>query len=181
MTPEGRIIHLVVFDRDGTLVDDVPYNRDASRVVARDGAFSAVAGARSRGMSTAVITNQSGVARGLLQMDQVEQVNRRVDELFGAFDTWGVCPHGPEDGCRCRKPAPGLLLDVIAAMGVAASQTLMVGDRVADVGAARAADVLGALVPSPSTEPHAYDLADYVLAGIDELEQLLATLTRRAS
>ncbi len=181
MTSAGRIIRLVVFDRDGTLVDDVPYNHETSHVVARDGALAAVAGARSRGMRTAVVTNQSGIARGLLTTDQVERVNRHDDDLFGPFDAWGVCPHGPDDGCACRKPAPGLLLEVTAATGVAVSQALMVGDRAADVGAARAADMPGVLVPSPSTEPHAYDLADHVLAGMDELEDLLVTLTRRAS
>lgn len=181
MTKPLGTIRVVVFDRDGTLVDDVPYNGDPARVVARHGADAAVAAARARGLETAVATNQSGIARGYLTVDEVDRVNRRVDELFGPFDAWAVCPHGPDDGCRCRKPAPGLLLDVARATGSAPSAMLVVGDRSADVGAARQAGSIGVLVPSPSTEPHAYELADHVLAGLDELAPLLERLTRRAS
>jgi histidinol-phosphate phosphatase family protein len=181
VTASVEVIQVVVFDRDGTLVDDVPYNGDAARVVARRGAAAAVAAARAGGRATAVVTNQSGIARGHLTMGEVDRVNQRVDELLGPFDAWAVCPHGPDDGCRCRKPAPGLLLDVARATGAAPSAMLVVGDRAADVGAARQAGSVGVLVPSPSTEPHAYELADHVLAGLDELAALLERLTRRAS
>ena len=105
-TGEPMAVRAVLFDRDGTLVGDVPYNGDPDKVAVRPGPRAAVDGARSRGLRTGVVTNQSGIGRGLLRPEQAESVNRRVDDLFGPFDVWGVCPHAPGEGCRCRKPAP---------------------------------------------------------------------------
>src|SRR3954452_23042503 len=98
----------VLFDRDGTLVHDVPYNGDPAEVRPVAGARAALDRLRAAGLRLGVVTKQSGIARGLLTTDQVTLVNKRVEELLGPFDTWQVCPHGDDDGCRCRKPAPGL-------------------------------------------------------------------------
>ncbi|HEV2753285.1 MAG TPA: HAD family hydrolase, partial [Solirubrobacteraceae bacterium] len=96
-------------------------------------------------------SNQSGVARGLLTNAQVAAVNARVDELVGPFDAWLVCPHGPQDGCACRKPAPGLVTDAARALGVDAWECALVGDIGADMDAARAAGARGVLVPTAIT------------------------------
>ncbi|WP_019891573.1 D-glycero-alpha-D-manno-heptose-1,7-bisphosphate 7-phosphatase [Streptomyces purpureus] len=143
----------VLFDRDGTLVADVPYNRDPSRVVPMPSARAAVAAVRAAGIPTGVVSNQSGVARGLLTRWQVEAVRRRVDELFGPFAVWAVCPHGPDDGCGCRKPAPGLVLAACERLGVPAARTVVIGDIGTDVAAAHAAGARGVLVPTPVTRP----------------------------
>lgn len=97
---------LVLVDRDGTLVHDVPYNGDPDRVRPVDGAKQALDRLRARGVRTGVVSNQSGVARGLITREQVDACMDRLTELLGPFDTIGVCPHGPDDGCDCRKPAP---------------------------------------------------------------------------
>jgi histidinol-phosphate phosphatase family protein len=99
----------------------------------------------------AVVSNQSGIARGLLTEREVAAVNRRVEELLGPIGPWLVCPHGPEDGCSCRKPAPGLVLEAAARLGVAPERCAVVGDIGADVEAARAAGARGVLVPTPRT------------------------------
>ena len=111
----------VLFDRDGTLVADVPYNGDPGRVVVMPGAREAVERLRAAGVATAVVSNQSGVGRGYLRVEQVEAVNRRVEELLGPLGPWLVCPHGPGEGCRCRKPAPGLIEAAAGALGVDAA------------------------------------------------------------
>src|SRR4051794_38174673 len=116
-TPPG-VPAAVLFDRDGTLVVDVPYNGDPDAVVPMPGAVEAVRRVREAGLPTAVVTNQSGIARGLLSAAQVEAVNARIDEIFGPFDTWCVCPHGPADGCDCRKPGPGLVRQAASRLGV---------------------------------------------------------------
>jgi histidinol-phosphate phosphatase family protein len=143
----------VLLDRDGTLVVDIPYNGDPDRVVATPGAREALDRLRAARVPLAVVSNQSGIARGLLTAAQVAAVNRRVDELLGPFGAWAVCPHGPEDGCACRKPAPGLVNRAAAELAVAPARCVLIGDIGTDVEAARAAGARGILVPTPATRP----------------------------
>jgi HAD superfamily hydrolase (TIGR01662 family) len=143
----------VLFDRDGTLVVDVPYCGDPSLVRPVPTARPALALLRAAGIPVGVVTNQSGIARGLLRREQVDAVNRRVDDLLGPFDVWRLCPHGPDDGCACRKPAPGMVLAAARDLGVAAADVAVVGDIGADVGAALAAGARPVLVPTPVTLP----------------------------
>jgi histidinol-phosphate phosphatase family protein len=143
----------VLFDRDGTLVHDVPYNGDPARVEPVPGALAALARLRADGVPVGVVTNQSGIGRGLVTADQVAAVNARVEELLGPFDTWQLCPHAPEAGCGCRKPRPGLVLAAARALGVPPQRCVVIGDIGADVAAARAAGARAVLVPTPATEP----------------------------
>ncbi|MER6307987.1 HAD family hydrolase [Streptomyces sp. NPDC001657] len=164
----------VLFDRDGTLVADVPYNGDPARVAPMPGARAALDALRGRGIPVGVVSNQSGVARGLLTRGQVEAVQRRVEELLGPFAVWAVCPHGPADGCGCRKPAPGLVLAACRRLGVAPEDTAVVGDIGADLGAARAAGARGVLVPTPVTRPEEIAAAPCRAADLpDAVRQLL--------
>jgi histidinol phosphatase-like enzyme len=80
-------------------------------------------------------------------------VNRRVDELLGPFGTWQVCPHGPAGGCRCRKPAPGMITGAAACLGVGVADVVVIGDTAADVAAAHAAGARAILVPTARTLP----------------------------
>jgi histidinol-phosphate phosphatase family protein len=141
----------VLFDRDGTLVVDVPYNGEPDNVQPMPGARAALDRLRSAGVSVAVVSNQSGVARGLISAEQVEAVNRRIEELLGPFEAWVVCPHGPDDGCDCRKPAPGLVREAARRLGVDAKDCALVGDIGSDVEAAHAAGARAVLVPTPVT------------------------------
>ncbi|HEX2903778.1 MAG TPA: HAD-IIIA family hydrolase, partial [Jatrophihabitans sp.] len=88
----------VLFDRDDTLVRDVPYNGDPNAVEPMPGARAAVRRLRRAGVPTAVISNQSGVGRGLLREDQVAAVNDEIDRRLGPFHGWFVCPHTDADG-----------------------------------------------------------------------------------
>ncbi|WP_225827417.1 HAD-IIIA family hydrolase [Streptomyces naphthomycinicus] len=146
-------VHAVLFDRDGTLVADVPYNGDPGRVRLLPGAAAAVALARALGLATGVVSNQSGIGRGLLTTEQVHRVNERADALLGGLDTWVFCPHAPDTGCACRKPRPGLVLTAAARLGVEPAACLVIGDVAADVLAARAAGARGVLVPNAATAP----------------------------
>jgi HAD superfamily hydrolase (TIGR01662 family) len=143
----------ILFDRDGTLVRDVPYNGDPDRVEPVPGVRAALDLARSRGLRVGVLTNQSGIARGLIDSDQVKRVNARVEELLGPFDVWQVCPHDPGDGCECRKPAPGMVLRAAAELGLDPGECAVVGDIGSDIAAAHAAGARAVLVPTPQTLP----------------------------
>ncbi|MFI2432906.1 D-glycero-alpha-D-manno-heptose-1,7-bisphosphate 7-phosphatase [Streptomyces sp. NPDC018693] len=143
----------VLFDRDGTLVEDVPYNPDPARVRPLPGVREALGLLRGQGVAIGVVSNQSGVARGLLSREQVWRVNERVEELLGPFDVWAVCPHGPDDGCGCRKPRPGLVLRAAGWLGVLPGRVVVIGDIGSDVEAARRAGARGILVPTAQTRP----------------------------
>jgi D-glycero-D-manno-heptose 1,7-bisphosphate phosphatase len=149
----ARAPEAVLFDRDGTLVVDVPYNGDPAKVAPVPGARAALELLRAAGIPTGVVTNQSGIARGLITADQADAVNRRVDELLGPFAVWQVCPHGPDDGCGCRKPRPGMVLAAAERLGVHPGRMAVVGDIGADVEAAAAAGAAAVLVPTPVTRP----------------------------
>jgi histidinol-phosphate phosphatase family protein len=161
----------VLLDRDGTLIKDVPYNGDPDRVVLMPGAREAIDRLRRAGVPTAVVSNQSGVARGLLRPEQVEAVNRRVEELLGPIGPWVLCTHGPDDGCECRKPRPGLVLQAARKLGVAPERTVVIGDIGADVQAAEAAGARAILVPTPVTRQEeiatAAAVAPDLLAAVD--------------
>jgi histidinol-phosphate phosphatase family protein len=157
----------VLFDRDGTLVADVPYNGDPARVTAQPGARAALDRLRRRGVPIGVVSNQSGVGRGWLSVQQVAAVNRRVEELVGPIGVWAVCPHGPEEGCGCRKPLPGLVLRAAERLGVPAARCAVVGDIGADVDAARAAGARAVLVPTPVTRPEEVVAAPEVAPDLD--------------
>jgi len=169
----GLVPAAVLFDRDGTLVEDIPYNADPDRVVPMPGAAGAVGRLRDAGVALAQISNQSGVGRGLLTRAEVDAVNRRVDELLGPLGPWFVCPHAPQDGCVCRKPAPGLVLAAAAALGVDPSRCVVIGDIGADVDAARAAGARSILVPTRVTLAVEVEAAPVVAATIDEAVDML--------
>lgn len=143
----------VLFDRDGTLIEDVPYNGDPARVRPMPHARAALDVLRRNGVPVGVVSNQSGVALGLLTEGDVREVRRRVEELLGPLDVWAVCPHGPADGCACRKPAPGLVHAACQRLGVAARHTAVIGDIGDDMRAARTAGARGVLVPTAATRP----------------------------
>lgn len=166
---------LVLFDRDGTLVHDVPYNGDPALVRPVDGAKQALDALRARGVRLGLVTNQSGVGRGLITLEQAEAVNARVAELLGPFDTVQVCPHAPDDGCACRKPAPGMVKAACAELDVDPARCVLIGDISADVGAAEAAGAVGILVPTPVTRPDEVTAAAHPAATLsDAVEDVLA-------
>ena len=164
----------VLFDRDGTLVVDVPYNGNPERVELMPGAAEAVGRVRAAGIATAVVSNQSGIARGLIDRAQVDAVNARLDALLGPVGPKVICPHGPDDGCACRKPKPGLILEAARRLGVQPSTCAVIGDIGADVEAARNAGARPILVPTPVTRREEIDSAPEVAANIsDAVERLL--------
>jgi histidinol-phosphate phosphatase family protein len=147
----------VLFDRDETLVVDVPFNGDPERVRVAADARALLDRLRTAGLQLAVVSNQSGVGRGLLTMEQVEAVNQRIDELLGPFAGFFVCPHAPDDACECRKPKPQLVLDAARALGVPPQQCVVVGDRESDVAAARNAGAMPIKIRGPHDLAKAVD------------------------
>ena len=131
-------------DRDATLIRDTVYPRDPAAVELLPGAADAVGDLVRRGFTPAVVSNQSGVARGLITPAEAAAVDARFVELFAAASgvtlrCW-YCFHGPADGCDCRKPKPGLLLRAARHYGhPIGPDSVTVGDKPGDLDAGRAA------------------------------------------
>lgn len=130
-------------DRDGTLIRDVGYPKDPERVELLDGVVAALKTASALGYRLVIVSNQSGVGRGILSEGDVTRVQERVSSLFAeqgiAFDGTYFCFHGPTGGCGCRKPFPGMLLQAVKELGIDPSASIMIGDKPSDVEAGLAA------------------------------------------
>ncbi len=145
----------VFLDRDGTLIEDAHYLSKPEQVKLLPGAADAIARINAVMIPAIVVTNQSGISRGMLTVGDHELVTTRLDGLLseqGArIDASYYCPHHPDEGCECRKP--GLLLFHQAAEdhGIDLSRALYVGDRMRDVEPGLALGGQGVLVPSSET------------------------------
>jgi len=142
----------VFLDRDGTLVEEVPYLHDPGQVVLLPGVATALGALAAAGFALVVVTNQAGVAHGHYDEAAVAAVHRRLAELLGAegvrLDGVWYCPHHPDGtvapyarACHCRKPAPGLLEAAAAALGIDLARSWLIGNHSGDVEAALAASV----------------------------------------
>lgn len=127
----------VFIDKDGTLIKDVPYNVDPARIQLQAGAGPALRHMQAAGNKVIVISNQSGVGRGLFPIEALSAVNRQVQELLMPYgvriDDFYYCPHAPEDGCGCRKPQPGLILRAAEDYHIDVRRSWMIGDILHDV------------------------------------------------
>ncbi|MFF3071891.1 HAD-IIIA family hydrolase [Kitasatospora sp. NPDC057904] len=137
----------VLFGRDGTLLQDVSCNGDPALVLPMAGVRTALTALRGAGLAIGVLSNQPGVARGLIARHQVEAVQARAEFLLGPFDVWAVCPHGPKDGCPCRMPAPGLVAATCQALSLPPARVTVIASGGAVVAAALAAGAHAIRVP----------------------------------
>ena len=147
LAPRG----LIILDRDGVI------NRDSDAFVKSPaewrplpGSIDAIAALSTAGFTVTVASNQSGLARGLFDRAALRAMHRKLRRLVGAagghVDRIVVCPHGPNDGCSCRKPLPGLLLRLAKHYGTTLDGVPAIGDSTRDLEAARAAGATPMLV-----------------------------------
>jgi D-glycero-D-manno-heptose 1,7-bisphosphate phosphatase len=147
----------VFLDKDGTLIDDVPYNVDPERVTLVRGAGSALRELKVHGYSLIVVSNQQGVALGRFSLQALFDVERRIQELLRpsgvAIDGFYYCPHLPQATnvryavrCLCRKPQPGLLRQAARDWRIELAQSWLIGDILDDVEAGNRAGCRSVLV-----------------------------------
>lgn len=144
-------MRLVILDRDGVINEDSDaYIKSPDEWRAIPGSLEAIARLVHADFHVVVATNQSGIGRGLFNVDMLNRIhNRMIDEIHhkgGEIDAIFFCPHGPEDGCRCRKPNIGLFEDIATRLKTNLNGTYAVGDSLRDIEAARAAQAIPVLV-----------------------------------
>lgn len=151
----------IFLDRDGVLNVEAGYLREPDALVMLPGAAEAVARFNRSGWQTIVFTNQSGVGRGFMTLDELERVHARLSEEIekagGTLAGVYACPHHPDDGCDCRKPLPGLLLQAAREHDIDLTQCCAVGDTPRDLHAAHAVGCRTFLVLSGHTRAYSLD------------------------
>ncbi|HSJ54531.1 MAG TPA: HAD family hydrolase [Anaerolineae bacterium] len=180
----------VFLDKDGTLVENVPYNVDPGRIRLMPGAARALSRLRADGYLLIVVSNQSGVARGYFSIDALHGVEERLRELLAeagaGFDGFYYCPHHPEGSvepyaidCSCRKPNPGLITRAAQEHGVDLARSWLVGDILDDVEAGRRAGCRTILLDNGNETEwllSARRLPHYLAPGLLEAETVISAV-----
>lgn len=174
--PEGRVSHvrLVVIDRDGVINEDRDdFVRCPADWVPIEGSLHAISRLNRRGILIAIATNQSGLARGLFDVNDLDAIHQtltdELSKLDGHLDGMFICPHGPSDGCDCRKPLPGLLLQASRGLDVQVEDMVFIGDRESDLRAAVGAGVQPILVRTGHGEAAVEHALDRGIVVADDL------------
>ena len=142
---------LVILDRDGVINEDLDeYIKSPEEWIPIPGSLEAIARLHRDGYKIIVASNQSGVARGLFDMDMLGRIQAKMLEAVrakgGEIDSIFFCPHGPDDGCQCRKPRSGLFQEIAERLKINLNGVYAVGDSERDVVAARALSARPVLV-----------------------------------
>jgi D-glycero-D-manno-heptose 1,7-bisphosphate phosphatase len=127
----------VLLDRDGTLIVHRPYLGRVDQVELVPGVVEGLQNLSRLGFGLAVLTNQSGIARGYFTAEDVERIHAKIREELAAaavvIDGFYCCPHVPEDHCTCRKPEPGLALQAAGELGFELAESFLIGDNACDI------------------------------------------------
>ncbi|MDT8281677.1 MAG: D-glycero-beta-D-manno-heptose 1,7-bisphosphate 7-phosphatase [Gammaproteobacteria bacterium] len=132
---------LIVLDRDGVINHDSDaYIKSKEEWQPIEGSLEAIARLNHSGYTVVVASNQSGLARGHFEIEGLTAIHQKMDELLakigGRIDAVFYCPHGPDDACDCRKPKPGMLLQIGQRFNVSLNEVIFIGDSISDVKAA---------------------------------------------
>jgi len=141
-SPAAASRRFVLLDRDGTINDEVGHLSHADDLRLIGGSADAIRRLRALGLGVVVVTNQANVGRGLLSAIDLEHIHARLLAMLATegaeVDAILHCPHRPEDGCDCRKPAPGMVVEAATRFGFDPTEAFAVGDHAGDVGMGRA-------------------------------------------
>lgn len=178
MTAEGR--RAIFLDRDGTVISDPGYLRDPEQVTLLPDAAATLVTLAQRGYLLIVVSNQSGVGRGLITPNEARLVHRRfvsvLEQAGVRLDAAYYCPHAPDEGCSCRKPQPGLLLDAAREHGIDLRRSIMIGNSESDIGAGKAAGTFTILLGDRDPVVTKLD-ADAAASGWGEVRDLVIAAT----
>ena len=171
-------------DRDGTLIEDVGFPRDPELVRLVDGAATALRRLVAANLRLVVVSNQSGIGRGLITADEARLVHERFVSLLAGegivLDGSKYCPHPPEAGCDCRKPSPGMLLEAAEDLRLDLGRSFMIGDKLSDVEAGRRAGCRTVLLGPGTTDEGSARGPDFDASGwSDAIQPILESVTAR--
>ncbi len=175
--PGGVRRAAVFLDRDGVLNENrADYVRTWQQVVFLPGVFAALQRLAGSPLVVVVVTNQSAVGRGLMTVEGLAAINggivQQVQQAGGRIDAVYACPHRPDEGCPCRKPRPGMLLQAALDLDIDLARSFLVGDAVSDMEAALAAGCQPVMVRTGRGRKQAAALATSGLGDVSVLVDL---------
>ncbi|HKN07983.1 MAG TPA: HAD family hydrolase [Pseudomonadota bacterium] len=174
---------VVILDRDGTIVIDRGYLGDPEGLQFEPQAAEALQWLHAHGYRLVVITNQSGVGRGYFTLDRLEAMNTRlaamVQESGARLAGIYYCPHAPEEGCACRKPAQGLLERAASELGFDPAAAVVIGDKASDIEFGRRAGAMTILIAAEAPPASSGAHADYIAPNLMAAARIV-TSERRA-
>jgi len=165
----------VFFDRDGTLCRDAHY-LNSMEELAIFPSVSSLKGLRDKGFSLIGVSNQSGIARGMVQEEFAKKVNRMFVDQYG-FEDFYYCPHHPDDHCLCRKPEPGMLIRARSEHHIDLRRSYLVGDKEDDMILAKAVGARGILVTTGKAQASSY--ADAIAEGLDDVVRIISSMEEK--
>lgn len=183
----------IFLDKDGTLIEDIPYNVDPERMVLTEGAIAALNLLHQAGYPLIVISNQSGVARGYFPesalLPVIQTLNTMFDEMGVKLSDFYYCPHHPQGivveyaiDCDCRKPKPGLFYQAAADHDIDLSQSWFIGDILHDVAAGRAAGCRTILIDNGNETEWQLGrdrLPHHIVSNLHEAAQIILAMKTR--
>jgi D-glycero-D-manno-heptose 1,7-bisphosphate phosphatase len=176
MSPPEAADKVVILDRDGTIVVDKQYLSNPADLQLLPGAAEGLRWWSEHGYRLVVITNQSGVGRGMFSLERLNEVHGRFREIIGEvgarIDQIYYCPHTPEADCACRKPRVQLLVRAASELGFDASRAIVVGDKSSDVEFGRRVGATTVLIASKVPVTDGQSAPDHVAVDLAEAARM---------
>lgn len=181
--PPSTPRRFVLLDRDGTINEEVDHLDDPNDLVLIPGSAAAIRRLREIELGIVVVTNQAQIGRGFLTEERLTTIHERLTSLLAGegaeVDAILHCPHTPEEGCDCRKPAPGMALEAAARFGFDPGRAFVVGDHAGDAGMGRAVGATTFLVLTghgAEERPRAEGSADHVVPDLAAAADIITSL-----
>jgi D-glycero-D-manno-heptose 1,7-bisphosphate phosphatase len=172
---------VVILDRDGTMVIDRGYLDDPAGLEFLPGAAEGLRSLQSQGYRLVVITNQSGVGRGLFPIERVYAMNARlelmVEQAGHKLEQIYFCPHAPVIGCECRKPGLKLMMRAATELGFDPASAIVIGDKESDVEFGQRAGAVTMLIANPESRLVPSKAPDYVVENLREAADIISRRT----
>jgi D-glycero-D-manno-heptose 1,7-bisphosphate phosphatase len=169
---------VVILDRDGTIVVNRHYLSDPDELELAPGAAAGLRKMADLGFRLVMITNQSGIARGFFSLERLGEIHQRLQQMLDAIGVrlHGIyyCPHGPGDGCECRKPNLGLMQKAATELGFDMSEAIVIGDQESDVEFGRRAGAVTMLIGNPGSPASANPT--YVVENLQAAADLMSRM-----
>jgi D-glycero-D-manno-heptose 1,7-bisphosphate phosphatase len=171
---------VVILDRDGTIVVDKHYLSSPAGLEFLPGAEDGLRWFYGHGYKLVVITNQSGVGRGLFSLQCLEEIHHKFSQMVSSagarIEKIYFCPHSPDDGCACRKPRIGLLLQAASELGFNPAEAIVIGDKATDIEFGRRAGATTILIAPKTDAPIGNPAPDFVAGDLSEAARAVESL-----